>query len=437
VDRGREHLAPALLFYSMRFILILFLLLLGVSCTSNRSYPESLLLSVLQQVKGNEYWRSLAYVDYARFLAEKGRFEECDEIAAEIPNYRRALARLAVPESMVAAGKFEEARKTLLSMGEVPRYGVGPQESEIVSRMVGCAEAAGCLSEVVDLLLEKKIKSARNYDDIRVALNSEVQGVATKEAQIKDSQSRAVESSKSSASTGKTSDANSSSKPKQVSMENALLRRMALSAGSKGILIRLKGLLAVNRIREAHEFLSAIFVPEKSYPFANLADEALVCKLGWRCGWDSQPDTTLDRLKKLASKSPGGLETGYAGVGEVIVFAAEMQRPDIARALLTEAEEKSNQLPSFLRTMAVSDLACAAKLSGFDDEAGRLLLDVVQTSGENPNPRSKALGCFWALMAALEGDKPMRGNWEQQIEAILKDLPAQYERIAAASGGGE
>ena len=421
----------------MRFILISFLLLLGVSCANNRSYPENLLLSILQQVKGNEYWRSLAYVDYARFLAEKGRFEECDAIAAEIPNYRRALARLAVPESMVAAGKFEEARKTLLSMGEVPRYGVGPQESEIVSRMVGCAEAAGCLIEVVDLLLEKKVKSAKNYDEVRAALMAELQGVAIKESQIKDNQSKTVESTKRSASTGTTSDANSSSKPKQVSKENALLRRMALSAGSRGVVIRLKGLLAVNRIREAHELLSAIFLPGNSYPFANLADEAQVCKLGWQCGWDSQPDTTLDRLKKLASKSPGGLETGYAGVGEVIVFAAEMQRQDVARALLTEAEEKSNQLPTFLRTMAVSDLARAAKLSGFDDEAGRLLLDVVQTSGENPNPRSKALGCFWALMAALEGDKPIRGSWEGQIEAILKDLPAQYERIAAASGGGE
>jgi len=421
----------------MKFILISLIILLGVSCTNKRSGPENLLLGVLPQIKGNEYWRSLAYVDYARFLAEKGRFEECDAIAAEIPNYRRALARLAVPESMVAAGKFEEARKTLLSMGEVPRYGVGPQESEIVSRMIGCAEAAGCLGEVVDLLLEKKIKSARNYDDVRVALNAELQGVPTKEAQIKDNQSMAGESSKSSASTGKTSDANSSSKPKQVSKENALLRRMALSAGSRGIVIRLKGLLALNRNSEAHELLSAIFVPEKSYPFASLADEALVCKLGWRCGWDSQPDTTLDRLKKLASKSPGGLETGYAGVGEVIVFAAEMQRPDIARALLTEAEQKSKQLPSFLRTMAVSDLARAAKLSGFEEEAGRLLLDVVQTSRENPNPRSKALGCFWALMAALDGDEPMRGKWEEQIESILKDLPAQYERIASLSGGGE
>jgi hypothetical protein len=408
-----------------------------VSCTNKRSGPENLLLGVLPQIKGNEYWRSLAYVDYAHFLAEKGRFEECDAIAAEIPNYRRALARLAVPESMVAAGKFEEARKTLLSMGVVPRYGVGPQESEIVSRMIGCAEAAGCLGEVVDLLLEKKIKSAKNYDDIRVALNAELQGVPTKEAQIKDNQSKAVESSKSGASTGKTSDANSSSKPKQVSKENALLRRMALSAGSRGIVIRLKGLLALNRNSEAHELLSAIFVPEKSYPFASLADEALVCKLGWRCGWDSQPDTTLDRLKKLASKSPGGLETGYAGVGEVIVFAAEMQRPDIARALLREAEQKSKQLPSFLRTMAISDLARAAKLSGFEEEAGRLLLDVVQTSRENPNPRSKALGCFWALMAALDGDELMRGKWEEQIESILKDLPAQYERIASLSGGGE
>ena len=421
----------------MRFILISFLVLLGVSCTSKRSGPENLLLRILPQIKGNEYWRSLAYVDYARFLAEEGRFEECDKIAAEIPNYRRALARLAVPESMVAAGKFEEARKILLTMGEVPRYGVGPQESEIVSRMVGCAEAAGCLSEVVDLLLEKKIKSAKNYDDIRVALNAELQGVATKEAQIKDNQTKAVESSKSSASTGKTSDTNSSSQPKQISKENALLRRMALSAGSRGIVIRLKGLLAVNRTREAHELLSAIFLPAKSYPFANLADEALVCKLGWRCGWDTQPETTLDRLKKLASKSPGGLETGYAGVGEVIVFAAEMQRPDIARALLTEAEEKSKQLPSFFRTMAIADLARAAKLSGFDDEAGRLLCVVVQTSGENPNPRSKALGCFWSLMAALEGNKTIRGNWEEQIEAILKDLPAQYERIAKRSGSGE
>jgi hypothetical protein len=421
----------------MRFILISFLLLLGVSCSNNRSYPENLLVSILQQVKGNEYWRSLAYVDYARFLAEKGRFEECDAIAAEIPNYRRALVRLAVPESMVAAGKFEEARKTLLSMGEIPRYGVGPQESEIVSRMIGCAEAAGCLGEVVDLLLEKKIKSAKNYDDIRVALNAELQGVPTKEAQIKENQSKAVESSKSGASTGTTSDANSSSKPKQVSKENALLRRMALSAGSKGIVIRLKGLMAVNRTSEAHELLSVIFMPDNRYPFANLADEALVCKLGWRCGWDTQPDTTLDRLKKLASKSPGGLETGYAGVGEVIVFAAEMQRPDIARALLTEAEEKSKQLPSFFRTMAISDLARAAKLSGFEEEAGRLLFDVVQTSGEEPNPRSKALGCFWALMAALKGDKTIRGNWEDQIKAILKDLPAQYERIASLSGGGE
>jgi hypothetical protein len=303
--------------------------------------------------------------------------------------------------------------------------------------MIGCAEAAGCLGEVVDLLLEKKIKSAKNYDDIRVALNAELQGVPTKEAQIKDNQSKAVESSKSGASTGKTSDANSSSKPKQVSKENALLRRMALSAGSRGIVIRLKGLLALNRNSEAHELLSAIFVPEKSYPFASLADEALVCKLGWRCGWDSQPDTTLDRLKKLASKSPGGLETGYAGVGEVIVFAAEMQRPDIARALLREAEQKSKQLPSFLRTMAISDLARAAKLSGFEEEAGRLLLDVVQTSRENPNPRSKALGCFWALMAALDGDELMRGKWEEQRESILKDLPAQYERIASLSGGGE
>lgn len=421
----------------MRFILISFLVLLGVSCTSKKSGPENLLLRILPQIKGNEYWRSLAYVDYASFLAEEGRFEECDKIAAEIPNYRRALARLAVPESMVAAGKFKEARNTLLSMGEVPRYGVGPQESEIVSRLVGCAEAAGCLSEVVDLLLEKKIKSAKNYDDIRVALNAQLQGVATKEAQIKDNQSKAVESSKSSASTGKTSDTNSASKPKQISMENALLRRMALSAGSRGIVIRLKGLMAVNRTREAHELLSAIFLPDISYPFANLADEALVCKLGWRCGWDSQPETTLDRLKKLASKSPGGLETGYAGVGEVIVFAAELQRPDIARALLTEAEEKSKQLPSFFRTMAIADLARAAKLSGFDDEAGRLLLVVVQTSGENPNPRSKALGCFWALMAALEGKITIRGNWEVQIEAILKDLPAQYERIAKRSGGGE
>ena len=421
----------------MRFILIPFLILLGVSCTSKKSGPENLLLRILPQIKGNEYWRSLAYVDYARFLAEKGRFEECDKITAAIPNYRRALARLAVPESMVAAGKFEEARKTLLTMGEVPRYGVGPQESEIVSRMVGCAEAADCLSEVVDLLLEKKIKSAKNYDDIRVALNAELQGVATKEAQIKDNRSKAVESSKSSASTGTPSDTNSSSKPKQISKENALLRRMALSAGSRGIVIRLKGLLAVNRTREAHELLSAIFLPDNSYPFASLADEALVCKIGWRCGWDSQPETTLDRLKKLASKSPGGLETGYAGVGEVIVFAAELQRPDIARALLTEAEEKSKQLPSFFQTMAIADLARAAKLSGFDDEAGRLLLVVVKTSGENPNPRSKALGCFWAIMAALEGNKTIRGNWEVQIEAILKDLPAQYERIAKRGGGGE
>jgi hypothetical protein len=212
---------------------------------------------------------------------------------------------------------------------------------------------------------------------------------------------------------------------------------MALSAGSRGIVIRLKGLLALNRNSEAHELLSVIFMPDNRYPFANLADEAIVSKLGWQCAWDSHPDTTLDRLKKLASKSPGGLETGYAGVGEVIVFAAEMQRPDIARALLTEVEEKSIQLPSFLRTMAVSDLARAAKLAGFEEEAGRLLLDVVQTSRENPNPRSKALGCFWALMAALDGDEPMRGKWEEQIESILKDLPAQYERIASLSGGGE
>jgi hypothetical protein len=421
----------------MRFILISFIILLGVSCTNKRSGPENLLLGVLPQIKGNEYWRSLAYVDYARFLAEKGRFEECDAIAAEIPNYRRALARLAVPESMVAAGKFEEARKTLLSMGEVPRYGVGPQESEIVSRMIGCAEAAGCLGEVVDLLLEKKIKSAKNYDDVRVALKAELQADATKGSQIKDNQSKAVESSKSSASTVKAPDLDLSSKPKQISKENALLRRMALSAGSRGIVIRLEGLLAADRISEAHEFLSAIFMPEKRYPFASLADEALVCKIGWKCGWDSQADTTLDRLKKLASKSPGGLETGYVGVGEVIVFAAEMSRLDVARELLTEAEAKSKQLPSFFRTMAVSDLARAAKLSGFDDEAGKLLLDVVQCSAANPNPRSKALGCFWALMAALEGDKPMRGNWEGQIEAILKDLPAQYERIATASGSGD
>jgi hypothetical protein len=409
-------------------MLFISLLLLGLgSCAHKHPEATNLLRRTIPLIQGNEYWLSLALLDFAELLAKQGSYEECREVASEIQNYRRALALLAVPEAMVEKGQFDQARKVLLGMGELPRFGVGPQASEIVSRMMGCAEAAACSQEVLQALLANNIQQAKVYQRALDSLASEP--FSTEKESRRDLSMKSKNSPLNGKASGSLPANRQEAEAPGATPENILVQRMAFSSGSRALVMRLKGLLEAKRVSEAHQLLDHTLLVSPPYRFADLGSEAKVHRLAWRSGWDKQPGQGLESLRAKALAVSAGLETGYAYVGEVIILAAEMNETATAQELLSQAESKAEELPPFFRTMALADLARAAQQSGLPQEGARLLVKSVRLSGENPNPRSQALGVFWAGLAAAECSPQIRGEWEELAEKILIKLPEEYQRL--------
>ena len=412
-----------------KYLLVLFVIL--SACQKPTAVPLNRAVALLPLIRGDDYWKSQAQQAVVDELFRERQTKRAEDIIAEIPGYRRALARLDGVEVLIRMGKFDEAGRQLESLGSLPREGSAQQSWEIMGRLISLGEAAGYGPQALAAVEKAGIAVPPMFQN----LDKETFMTAGSEKSSVDplgEEGRKVLAP----ATGVSKKKKALEKSKGGSIQEApegggkLQARMKISSGGDALLARAEGLLARGEREKAKDLLQPSLQEAQGYRLANVGKRAELLRLAWLAGLEEQVKAQLDELVQLTRSQPAALETSYGYWGKVVRLLATAFRQEQAIALAAEAPERIREaLPPFFQTQALAELGTGLYQAGLKEQARGLWREALAVAEKVSNPRSQAWGAFQVCLAAVRSRATFTPEELEQMGRIEKALPEAYARI--------
>ena len=396
----------------MKNLVYLFIVLSFVSCSKKADLPPELasLATLASWVKNNEVTHAEVIIELATIFAEKGYSDEAQPWVAQITNYRKALADLAVWEVMARQGRFAEARAALLQNSALPSYGVGLQESEIIVRMTALADAIDALPD----LLKQWNRQGRVLPKYLAANLMTGFTQAGQEPTQPEPEKSA----------GKLGSHAAPDGPPVVQ------KRMIWKGTSGGLAIRSEGLLAQGKRKEAANLLIPFLQPNGRIPSANLGQSAKILELANRCGLVKEVRPLLPSLLVESDSLSAGLTSGPQYRSAVIALLGQMGHADQASTLAEKyREEVVDQLEPYFSMLGLADLAVGCWRGGMKELAVHMWNESLDAALKNPNPRSQAVGLFEIWGGLISAGAPIPDDIRIRTASWLETIPESYARL--------
>ena len=404
-----------------------------ISCGGGPIIPPRMLLmeKLVAEMRDPSSQKSISQVDLTKAYALEQMWSRAEEIARSIPNYRSALARLALVEARIELGQFAEASKDLLAMPSLPMDGEGQQRWEIVSRQLSLAEAVNIYPEMIAAYEKSNIRVPPQFKGSGTTLPANQSPTA---AQV-DRKPASTEKMGSDVKMIKKSNSKDlSSKSSSVNLEapeggEISLARIQVKMSLQALMARAEGLIALARNEDARHLLLPILTSQEDNSFPNLRLQGEYYILCWKAGLQDQVRPLLPPLFESLRAFPIlHSDLGdYLAVG--IVLAALDGKPEAARQMLEYGREGLRHHSEFSRNKNFARLGKGCWESKMGKEARECWERSLQGASVIPNPQSRAVGAFEVLLAQQKVTAPTLPEEEKQIRDILLKLPKAYSAI--------
>lgn len=222
-----------------------------ISCGGGPVIPPRMLLmeKLVAEMRDPSSQKSLSQVDLTKAYALQQKWSRAEEIARSIPNYRSALARLALVEARIELGQFAEASRDLIARPSLPMDGEGPQRWEIVSRQLSLAGAVNIYPEMIAAYEKANIRVPDQFKGSGTNLPAYQSPSVVQEDQKQGTTEKKGSDVKM---TKKSNSKNLSSKSSPVNLEapeggEVFLARMKVKMGLQVLMARAEGLITLDR----------------------------------------------------------------------------------------------------------------------------------------------------------------------------------------------
>lgn len=414
----------------MKFILLMSTLFLA-ACQPPVTQPLEKAVGMLPLIRGDEYWKAQAQQAVVGELFWAGQTKRAEYILAEIPGYRRALARLDGVEVLIRKGQFDEAGRQLESYGSLPREGAAQQSWEIMGRLFSLGEAAGYGPQTLAAAEKDGITIPPMFQN----LGKETFMTAGSEQSSVDPLGQEGRKAPLTAA-GPSSKQKLLEKSNEASVQEApegggkLQARMKIASGGGAMLARAEGLLARGDREQAKVLLQPSLQQAMGYRLANVGTRAELLRLAWLAGLEDPVKVQLEDLIQLTRTQPAALETAYGYWGKVVRLLATAGRWDEAVALAAEAPGRIRKaLPPFFQAQALAELGTGVYQAGLTEQARKLWREALEVAEKVSNPRSRAWAIFQVCLAAVRSGASFTPEELEAIGRMEKALPEAYARI--------
>ena len=423
----------------MNSLFLTVVLAILVSCSGNQKLPPQLALmeSLASDMRDAGPIKSECLVELSKALASQGYWDQAEEAAQSIPNYRSAMAKLCSVEARIEKGEFRLAAEQLLSMPNLPTDGIAQQTWEIISKQLSLAEAVDVFPEMMAAYEKAKVSIPPLFKVADAITAPDPAGRNVTKSQPLGSHVPTIDPPKKSLPPDHKKSVGDQAKvsggqPKDYEASEGgekLMTRMKAKMGIKALMVRAKGLLALQKMDEAKQLMMTIMTVDNPNPFPNLLFQTEYYGLAWQAGLEDQVRPFfLPTLESLKSFPVLHSDLGaYLAAG--IVLACLDGKQDMAKELLAYGKEGLRQHSEFSRNEGYAKLGEGCWQAGLEKEARDCWERSLQGASVIPNPQSRAVGAFQVLLAQIHSHAPTLPNEEKQIRAILEKLPEAYSAI--------
>lgn len=404
-----------------------------ISCGGGPVIPPRMLLmeKLVAEMRDPSSQKSLSQVDLTKAYALQQKWSRAEEIARSIPNYRSALARLALVEARIELGQFAEASRDLIAMPSLPSDGEGPQRWEIVSRQLSLAEAVNIYPEMIAAYEKANIRVPDQFKGSGTNLPAYQSPSVVQEDQKPGTTEKKGSDVKM---TKKSNSKNLSSKSVPVNLEapeggEVFLARIKVKMGLQVLMARAEGLITLERKDDARNLLLPMLTSQDDSSFPNLRLQGEYYILCWKAGLQDQVRPLLPPLfERLGAFPIQHSDLGdYLAAG--IVLATLDGKPEVARRMLEYGREGLRHHSDFSRNKNFAVLGKGCWESKMEKDARECWERSLQGASVIPNPQSRAVGAFEVLIAQQRVSAPTLPEEERQIRDILLKLPEAYLAI--------
>jgi len=404
-----------------------------ISCGGGPVIPPRMLLmeKLVAEMCDPNSQKSISQVDLTKAYALEQMWSRAEEIARSIPNYRSALARLALVEARIELGQFAEASKDLLAMPSLPMDGEGQQRWEIVSRQLSLAEAVNIHPDMIAAYEKANIQVPPLFKGSGTTLPANQSPTA---AQV-DRKPASTEKMGSDVKMIKKSNSKDlSSKSSSVNLEapeggEISLARIKKKIGLQTLMAQAEGLIALERNEDARHLLLPILTSQEDNSFPNLRLQGEYYILCWKAGLQDQVRPLLPPLFESLRAFP----ILHSDLGDYlaagIVLATLDGKPEEALRMLEYGRGGLRHHSDFSRNKNFARLGKGCWESKMGKEARECWERSLQGASVIPNPQSRAVGAFEVLLAQQRVTAPTLPEEEKQIRDILRKLPKAYLAI--------
>ena len=404
-----------------------------ISCGGGPVIPPRMQLmeKLVAEMRDPSSQKSISQVDLTKAYALEQMWSRAEEIARSIPNYRSALARLALVEARIELGQFAEASKDLLAMPSLPMDGEGQQRWEIVSRQLSLAQAVNIHPEMIAAYKKANTRVPPLFKGSDTTLPANQSPTA---AQV-DRKPASTEKMGSDVKMIKKSNSKDlSSKSSSVNLEapeggEISLARIKKKIGLQTLMAQAEGLIALERNEDARHLLLPILTSQEDNSFPNLRLQGEYYILCWKAGLQDQVRPLLPPLFESLRAFP----ILHSDLGDYlaagIVLATLDGKPEAARQMLEYGREGLRHHSEFSRNKNFARLGKGCWESKMGKEARECWERSLQGASVIPNPQSRAVGAFEVLLAQQKVTAPTLPEEEKQIRDILLKLPKAYSAI--------
>jgi hypothetical protein len=423
----------------MNSLFLAVVLAILVSCSGNQKLPPQLVLmnSLAGDMRDAGPIKSECLVELTKVLALQGYYNDAEETAQSIPNYRSAMAKLCSVEARIEKGEFQLAAEQLLSTPYLPKDGVAQQQWEIISKQLSLAEAVEVFPEMVAAYVKAKVPVPPLFRVGDATTVSNPAGQNISKSQTLGSRVPSIDSPKkplladNKKSKGDQAK-DSGNQPKNYEASEGgekLMARMKAKMGFKALMVRAEGLLALQKRDEAKQLMLTMLTVDNPNRFPNLLIQTEYYGLAWQAGLEDQVRPfILPTLESLKSFPVLHSDLG-AFLAAGIVLACLDGKQEMAQVLLAYGKEGLRQHSEFSRNENYAKLGEGCWRAGLEKEARDCWERSLQGASVIPNPQSRAVGAFQVLLAQIHSQAPTLPNEEKQIRAILEKLPEAYSAI--------
>jgi hypothetical protein len=395
----------------MPYLLILFFLA-GCARVGPTDPQLELAASLVNNMRGDDGTKSIALLELAEAQASTGRWQQAEQTARSIQNYRLALAFLEVAEQKIIEGRFEDAARDLVAQPNLAFDGIAQQRWEIISRQLSLAEAVGIYPAMLAAMEKAGVDVPpmfRTGDETKGGSSSTAVPAA---AGVIPGSPKAP---------GRNLEASEGGEK--------LMGRMKVRMGMAGRMARARGFLATGQAEEARQLLLPVLLEPSAHPFPNLASEAEFLCLAIRGGLRDQAAARVKPVLEGIGEFPV-LDSSLGSVMAAGVELASLEgQKDKAQALVQYGREGLRKHSEFSRNENLARMGVGCWRAGMPDEARACWEAALEGARQIPNPRSRAVGAFEVLMAQIQAGAPLLLAERTRIVAILKELPEAYAKI--------